>query len=130
MLLGRSLRNSQQPQIPGPPNLALSRVLGGSPLEPAKYWERQSNRSSRSITSHPFLGALTPSPPRRQAPSQRWSPLHSMPAQEDADVPRHAAGKVDHLKMGLVAARAQVFVPKLVHILGDPGESVLPVWLS
>ena len=36
-----------------------------------------------------------------------------MPAQEDADVARHAAGKVDHLKTGLVAARAKVLVTEV-----------------
>jgi hypothetical protein len=53
-----------------------------------------------------------------------------MPAQEDANVARHAAWKVDHLKMSLIAKRAQMFVPELVHILWNSGKSVLPTRLS
>src|SRR5690348_3753623 len=51
------------------------------------------------------------------------------PGEDDADVPGHAAGKVDDLTKNPIAARLQVVRPELMDFAGNAGQSPLPAGL-
>jgi hypothetical protein len=53
----------------------------------------------------------------------------SRPFQRNADVARHAAGKVDDLKFDLVTARLKLARPELVHFFGQAGQRCFPAGL-
>ena len=52
----------------------------------------------------------------------------SLPAQRDADVAGHTAGKVDDLIGDLVTARLQVVLPELIDLLRDAVQRRFPAF--
>src|SRR5580692_7227875 len=61
---------------------------------------------------------------------QSTSGSPSAPAQEDADIARHAARIVDDLEAHVIAARLELALPEVVDLLGNAGECLLPAFLS
>src|SRR5882757_2160230 len=77
----------------------------------------------------PFMTRRMRSVPksRSNAPTRsRRSADRSTPLQHDADISRHAAGKIDNLRAQPVVERTQAAVPELVDFLRDAGQSLLP----
>ena len=57
-------------------------------------------------------------------------PAVSAPHQGHADIARQSVGPVDDFELDLVPARAKEIIPKLIHLLRNPGQGVFPARLT
>src|SRR5262249_22275082 len=64
------------------------------------------------------------------ATQPRMAPFALGPAQDDADITRHAARIVDDLVADVVAARPELALPEVIDLLGNPRQRPLPALLG
>src|SRR5262245_42959050 len=74
------------------------------------------------------ISIYTTMPPHLRT-TQRAIP-QLLPAQEDADIARHAARIVDDLVADVIATRPELALPEVIDLLGNAGQGLLPSLLG